>query len=202
MAPPGMDDAREQGISPAVFDTGACPLRRDASLEDAFARVETERLVLRRPEPSDLDALFRVHGDPATWTHSPHAVHTDIAQSDEFLRNWLGHWARRGFGYWAVERDGTVIGFGGLELMANWQGLRDVLNVYYRFAPSAWGKGYATETVAAAVGLARSRLPGTPLVARVRRTNHESARVALRTGFERRADLDEPDLLVYALDWN
>jgi RimJ/RimL family protein N-acetyltransferase len=201
MAPPGEAMPQVQGVSRSVSDTGACPLRRRPTAE-AFARVETERLVLRRPEQSDLDALFRIHGDPATWTHSPGAVHTEVEQSEEFLRRWLAHWDEHGFGYWSVERGGAVIGFAGLWLMPQWHGIRDVLNVYYRFEPASWGNGYATEAVRAAVDLAHRHFAGTPLVARVRRTNHESARVALRVGFERRADLDETELIVYARDWS
>ncbi len=56
------------------------------------------------------------------------------------------HWEEYGFGVWAVftqaEPD-TLIGFTGLS-HRNVHG-RDALNLYYRYDPAAWGKGYATE---------------------------------------------------------
>ena len=157
-------------------------------------RVETARLVLRRPANDDLDDLHRIHGDPATWEHSPESIHTELAQSEDFLRRWLAHWRAHGFGYWAVEHEGEVVGFGGLWLMTDWQGRGDVLNIYYRFAPGAWGKGLASEMVAAALALA----PPLPVVARMRPTNEASTRVAVRAGFERRPELDAGGLVVYA----
>jgi [ribosomal protein S5]-alanine N-acetyltransferase len=157
-------------------------------------RIETARLVLRRPTRDDLAELHRIHADPATYEHSPEGRHTSMRESRAMLDSWLGHWTEHGYGYWVVEHEGAVVGFGGLFLMRDWQGVGDVLNVYYRFDPSTWGRGYASEMVAAAVELA----PPLPLVARVRPANEPSARVALRAGFERRPELDEDDLVVFA----
>jgi RimJ/RimL family protein N-acetyltransferase len=157
-------------------------------------RVETERLVLRRPTRDDLAALHRIHSDPATYVHSREKVHTRLAESEDFLRRCLAHWDEHGFGYWAVEHAGEVIGFGGLWLMPRWRWCGDVLNVYYRFEPAAWGHGYASEMVAAAL----ERGPHLPAVARVHPANEPSARVALRAGFERRPDLDDDRLVVFA----
>jgi RimJ/RimL family protein N-acetyltransferase len=157
-------------------------------------RIETARLVLRRPTPADVAELHRIHADSATYEHSPEGRHTDLRQTKAMLNDWLAHWAGHGYGYWIVECDGEVVGVGGLVLMRTWQGVGDVLNVYYRFDPSAWGRGYASEMVAAAVELA----PQLPLVARLRPANEPSARVAIRAGFERKPELDEADLVVYA----
>ncbi len=169
-----------------------------SSVAEDFERVETARLVLRRPVADDIGELHRIHADERTWEHSPESRHSERRQSDEFLRRWTAHWDEHGFGYWTVLRERDVIGFGGIWLMRRWQGLRDVLNVYYRFDPAAWGRGYATEMVDAAVVLAARHFPGVPLVARVKPENEVSARVAIRSGFERRDDLDELDLVVYA----
>jgi [ribosomal protein S5]-alanine N-acetyltransferase len=175
---------------------------RSSSVTDAFARVETERLVLRRPTADDLDDVERIHGDPAVWTHSPNRREGwDRAECEANLERWIDAWAADGVGFWAVEREGSVIGFGGLMWLRGRQGWPDFLNVYYRFEPGAWGNGYATEMVRAAIALARAHLPGAPLVVGTRPTNAEAARVAVRTGFERRPDLDRSGMHVYALDW-
>jgi len=152
--------------------------------------VRTERLTLRRPTAADLDDVHRIHADPRVWRHSPASVHRDRATSERTLDRWLAHWEVHGFGYWLAEHEGAVVGCGGVEVLRD-----DVLNVYYRFLPEAWGKGLASELVAAAVSLTP---PGRLLLARVRPGNDPSVRVAGRNGFERRPDLDHDGFEVYA----
>jgi ribosomal-protein-alanine N-acetyltransferase len=163
----------------------------------AFERVETERLLLRRPVLEDAGVHHGVHADPRTWEHRPELRHRTPAESERQLVHWLGHWLEHGYGYWTVERDGRAIGFGGLMLLPAWRGGEDVLNLYYRFEPQAWGRGYATETARAALELAARELPGPLVVARIRPNNDSSVRVAERAGMVRRADLDDAEFLVY-----
>lgn len=162
-----------------------------------FDRVETDRLVLRRPTPADLDELHRIHSDPRTWLHKPELRHDSREESRSQLEVWLAQWRHHGYGYWTVERDGAIVGFGGLMLLARWQGLRDVLNLYYRFDPERWGNGYATETARAALELARRELPELPVIARIRPGNERSIAVAERAGLVRRPAWDDGDFLVY-----
>ncbi len=163
-----------------------------------FERVETERLVLRRPLATDLDELHRIHADPRTWLHKPELRHDTLEESSRQLAVWLAHWNERGYGYWTVEQGAAVVGFGGLMLIPRWQGRVDVLNLYYRFDPDHWGQGYATETARVALELARRELPQYPVVARIRPGNAESIRVAERSGLERRPEWDDGEFLVYS----
>ncbi len=178
-----------------------------ANLAVIFNEVATSRLVLRRLQATDGPAMFAVHGDPATHLYSSMDPDPDLATSEEALREWMQHWDDYGFGYWAVTlpQAEKVLGFGGLTHRA-WRS-RDVLNLYYRFTPSAWGKGYATELARTAVALAQEHLPQWPVVARTRSENIPSIRTAERAGLLRRPDLDaeHPDLdtehVVFALGW-
>lgn len=74
------------------------------------------------------------------------------------------------------------------------------MNLYYRFTPSAWGQGYATELARTAVALAQTHFPHWPVIARTRAGNIASMRVAERAGLARRPDLDT-EHIVYALGW-
>jgi RimJ/RimL family protein N-acetyltransferase len=160
--------------------------------------VTTARLTLRRPRPDDVDAVFRIHGDPRTNLHNPDGPQRDRREAEAMLAFFLAHWEEHGFGYWAVEDGGArVIGFGGL--MRRPRGDGEVLNLYYRFEPEAWGRGYATEVALAAVELARSRHAAIPVVAKTRPANEAAKRVALRAGLVRRPELDHAGFAVFVL---
>lgn len=73
----------------------------------------TERLLLRRPVDDDLDAVFLLHSDPATYAHNPATPDVDIAASQQRLQGWIDHWSEHDFGYLTVQStsDGTIVGF-------------------------------------------------------------------------------------------
>lgn len=170
-------------------------------LAAVFGEVRTARLALRRPRAEDGPAMYRIHGDPATYRYTPVAPDPDLATSVRALEEWTRQWEREGYGYWAVTPAGTeeVRGFGGVRRIV-WRD-RDMANLYYRLAPGAWGQGYAAELAREAVRLARVYLPHLPVVARVRAENIPSIRTAERAGLERRPDLDTAEHVVFALGW-
>jgi RimJ/RimL family protein N-acetyltransferase len=65
-----------------------------------------------------------------------------------------------------------------------------VLNLFYRFAPSAWGRGFACEAAIAVAVWASRQVPDRPLIARVRPGNVASQRVAIQAGLSRAEHLD------------
>ena len=156
------------------------------------ATLETDRLRLRPITEQDSGAIWVIHSDPRTNAHNPAGPMTQRPDADARAREWAAAWADDGQGYWAVEdrqTPGTVIGFGGIRLV-EWRG-RPVYNLYYRFAPAAWGRGLASELVAAAVARWHALGERHPLVAYTTADNLASQRTAARGGLTRRPDLDE-----------
>ena len=90
----------------------------------------------------------------------------------------------------------SVLGFGGVERRL-WRD-QEVLNLYYRFTPSAWGQGYATELAQTAVTLAREHLSSFPVIARTRSKNLAAQRVAQRAGLLHQPDLESEHLVFVA----
>ncbi|MFE3851784.1 GNAT family N-acetyltransferase [Streptomyces griseorubiginosus] len=156
----------------------------------AAVELRTDRLLLSRPTPADVDAILAVHRDPETCAHNPSDALARFEEAEALYRRWDAQWQQHGYGYWVVRRHGSAeqLGFCGIKPM-ELHGA-PVLNLFYRFATSAWGQGFAGEAAAAVVTWASRQLPGLPLVARVRPANLASQRVAIRAGLDRAEHLD------------
>ncbi len=153
----------------------------------------TARLSLRRPIPADIDAIYRIHHDPKACEHNPADMLSTRAEAEDLYRRWDQHWRHHGFGYWvirecAADDQRLILGFCGLKLTR--LASREVLNLFYRLDPAAWGNGIATEAATAVVDWATTHQPDRPIIARVRPDNVASAVVAERAGLQRAAHLD------------
>lgn len=143
--------------------------------------LATERLTLRPPQDGDEDAVFTIHSDPRTYQHRPELAMKNREEASELLAVWQRNWTEDEIGYFVVTHDSAdIIGFTGLRSSEE-QG-EQVLNLYYRFAPEAQGKGFATEAAAAAIDWARQMHPERPVVAIIDPSNTPSARLAEKLG--------------------
>lgn len=163
--------------------------------------IHTGRLVLRMPTENDAVAHFEIHGDPETNRHNPDGPFASIDASRRAIARYLSDWETGGIGFHAVrlaasagtepateqaaesavEPAGEVIGFTGL-CRVSLEGT-PVLNLYYRYRPSSWGRGYAYEAAAAELDALRRTDPEPPpVVALIRETNAASRRLAERLG--------------------
>lgn len=157
----------------------------------AWTPIWTDRLELRRPRPGDLDAAIRIHSDPRTNRHHPEPETISAESSATRFESICEHWNKHGFGVWCVARrsdPNVVVGFTGLTYRT--VHARDILNLYYRYDPSVWGQGYASEGARRAVQVANQLLPKYPVVAYTTPDNIGSQRTALAAGLTRRKDLD------------
>jgi [ribosomal protein S5]-alanine N-acetyltransferase len=156
-------------------------------------------LSLRQPAPADAVAILEILSNPLVVQHNPSDLVTELEDVEALVRRWLGHWERFGFGNCSVfeEKSGGLVGNCGLRWMTI-HGDR-VLNLMYRFHPSIWGKGYATEAAAAHLQWAQESLPSELVVARVRPTNLASQSVATKIGL--RPDPDFDDQGEDGVDW-
>ena len=150
--------------------------------------LETPRLRLRRLVAADLANLVALDSDPEVMRYvgSPAGVKTAaetaerarrrIAESERGLHEPLGFWRIEGRG------DHAFYGLGALLRMPE----RDDVEVAYRLARTAWGRGLATEAAGALVTHALRTLALPRLVAVTYPGNRASQRVLDKLGFERR----------------
>jgi RimJ/RimL family protein N-acetyltransferase len=162
-------------------------------------RLETERLVLRRPRPEDAAAFYPQWQD-ADAVQFVGGVKTR-EQVDEMVERLLRHWEWYGLGEFTVERrgDGAVLGRVGLQLWdpRDWtNGKRKRLDgeveteLGWKLAREHWGSGYATEAAAACRDWTLGELGRTRLISLIALENVASIRVAEKIGesFEREVD--------------
>ncbi|WP_172979929.1 GNAT family N-acetyltransferase [Agromyces agglutinans] len=145
------------------------------------------RLRFRPLDPSDLDAVHAIYADPETWRHLPQGRHRSPEMTAGMIARSEASRREHGLGTWAVlapaEPDGepVLVGTAGVTMLGF-----PAWNLGYRFAPGAWGRGYATEAAAAALAAARTAHPEVPVTARVLAGNPASVRVLERIGLELR----------------
>jgi RimJ/RimL family protein N-acetyltransferase len=151
-------------------------------------RIETTRLILRRPRLADAQAIFtRYATDPEVTRYVAWPRHVSIAETQEFLEFSEAGWTSSPSGAYLVESrsDGTLLGSTGLHFEAP-----ERASTGYVLAKDAWGKGYATESLQAMVSLAQS-LNVRRLYALCHVDNHASAHVLEKCAFEREAMLPQ-----------
>jgi RimJ/RimL family protein N-acetyltransferase len=110
------------------------------------------------------------------------------AETDAFLDRRLRGWAERGYDIWAaLERaTGELVGWAGLSEPAFLPEVMPAVEVGWRFAPSVWGRGFATEAGAAALDHAFGAAGLGRVVSIHERDNVASGRVMAKLGM--RAD--------------
>jgi len=107
--------------------------------------LRTNRLVLRRWQDSDRDPFAALNADPEVMEHFPAPL--TRAESDAMIEKVEAHFDERGFGLWALEiaETGEFIGFTGLSTPRFPAHFMPAIEIGWRLARSAWGRGYASE---------------------------------------------------------
>jgi len=161
--------------------------------DDATPTLETDRLLLRVPKPSDADGLAEVITDPEVMRYigaGTPVKREDAAPAIARFRRW---WQADGFGVFAVVRreDGRFIGRAGLLAWdpTTWEhstraeiGAHAELEVGWALARHAWGQGYATEAAIAVRDWAFRELSPRRLISLIHPQNERSKRVAEKLG--------------------
>jgi RimJ/RimL family protein N-acetyltransferase len=152
------------------------------------------RLRLRRPTAADLDLTWAIHGDPDTNRFNPSGPLRSPEEAAELLGFFTSGWERDGVGYYVVEEVASdrAVGFAGVRHAdaRDWdEPPEPVLNLYYRFAPSAWGRGYATTCARDALTWADRHRADRPVVVLTTPDNTPSLAVAVKLGFRHVRDV-------------
>jgi RimJ/RimL family protein N-acetyltransferase len=148
----------------------------------------TPRLRLRGLEPHDVDAYATIMADPEVTRYLGDGKPLSHADAWRQVALFLGHWALRGFGLWAVElrATGELAGRIGLYEPDGWPGFE----LGYTLGRQFWGNGYAREGGRAALDYAREVLGRTEIISLIRPANVGSIRVAESLGATRIEEME------------
>jgi RimJ/RimL family protein N-acetyltransferase len=167
--------------------------------------VETDRLVLRRVTPEDLDFFARIHADPEVARYISHGRPRTLEESRGWLDATLSTYQTLSLGQLAVVRrsDGALLGRCGLSDLAVevvamtpavprcWWSRSQVptdvsvtieRELGYTFDRTQWGHGYAAEAVGSICDYARDILRLTRMISLIHPDNARSFKVASRFG--------------------
>jgi [ribosomal protein S5]-alanine N-acetyltransferase len=148
----------------------------------APAEVLTRRLALSTPKASDAASVFeRYASDPEVTKYLGWPQHRSLADTEAFLSVSAEQWQRWPAGPYVIRQrsDGQLIGGTGFAFEAS-----DRASTGYVLAKDAWGRGYATEALAAIVDVAH-RIGVTRLYALCHPDHRVSWRVLEKCGFMR-----------------
>lgn len=159
--------------------TNIASLRYEPTPVGSLPVIETERLVLRVPVQADFDGGWAAaHGDEAFGRHLGGPMPQSVAW--RFMATVIGMWQLRGHGMFSVveKESGRWIGRIGPWVPQHWP----EREVGWALAPSAWGKGYATEAARACMDFAFDTLGWPSAAHMIHPDNVGSQAVARRLG--------------------
>nr|WP_205830096.1 GNAT family N-acetyltransferase [Microbispora sp. CL1-1] len=149
---------------------------------------------MRRWREDDKEPFAALNADPVVMEHFPATLSRE--DSDALAERIEAGFDEHGFGLWAVEADGEFIGFTGLSVPRFTAPFTPCVEIGWRLARSAWGRGYATEAARASLEDGFGRAGLTEVVSFTAVQNVRSQAVMRRLGMthDPADDFDHPAL--------
>lgn len=163
--------------------------------------LETNRLILRTFDKSDLNAMAAINSDPKVCEFLP--TLGTRASTEAVINRILQHQHDRGFSLYAVELKSTqeMIGWIGLMTPSFEAHFTPAIEIGWRIASAHWQQGYATEGAMAVLHFAFNELKLDEVVSFTAVNNRASRCVMEKIGLHHnpKDDFDHPKLLAHRL---
>lgn len=142
---------------------------------------ETERLIIRPFQKTDLNNLHKILSNPDVMKYYPNPLNKK--ETKEWIKR---NWKRQndtGHSLWAIIRksDKAFIGQCGL-VKQNVEG-KEMIEVGYMIRNDCWRQGYALEAVRGVLSYAFNKLKINEVIALIDPLNEPSKKLAIRSGF-------------------
>ena len=161
---------------------------------NVFPVLETERLVFRKIEPRDVEAVLKIYGDPKAAEYDWFSPIETEEQAMKFIVHFNKEFEEQEEITWGIARkeDGALIGtccLGDFEEDARRS------EIGYVLMRNEWNKGYATEAVKALVTFGFETMNLNRIEAFVTPGNDASIRVLKKVDFLQEGIVRERDLI-------
>ncbi|WP_245457485.1 GNAT family N-acetyltransferase [Rhizobium leguminosarum] len=168
---------REAGMRTTGKDDRSDRFRNAGDLH--LSNAQNCAVILRLPEAQDINFTADLFSRKELVAHRPDPHPDTPEESAARLARDMAHWKDHGFGRWTALADGNLVGFGGVTVSKEFDGL----NLSYHLHPDYWGHGFATELVTEAVRFAFEDVGTRRVIGLIRPANPASRRVLERCGF-------------------
>ncbi|MCW3838010.1 GNAT family N-acetyltransferase [Sphingomonas canadensis] len=158
--------------------------------------IETDRIILRKWRPADLDPFAAMCADPRVMaTLGPVMTRDETAALIARVED-IGN--RYGMTFWAMEQraDGTFLGWCGLKPGAAGTPIEQDMEIGWRLRYEVWGRGYAREAAQASLRWAWDNTGTASVAAITTPGNKRSWGLMERLNMDRAhgQDFDHPDV--------
>lgn len=153
--------------------------------------IETDRLALRPWRDADKPAFAAIMNTPAVMRHLGGVTTREVL--DALVDSQMEQQAAHGLSMWAAteRRTGTLLGICGLRYGGHpGTPVPDELEIGWRLAEHAWGRGYAREAAEAAIAWGWLHTSRPRIAAWTAPANRASWGLMLRLGMSHRPELD------------
>jgi ribosomal-protein-alanine N-acetyltransferase len=187
-----------------IFSGGGCAALRPPRWEmkgKPMKILETQRLILRRLVPGDLDRLFALYSDQETRQYFPEGRLTYEETKEELEWFLNGHPDHPELGLWATIHKPTNEFIGRCGLLPWTIDEREEVEVAYLLDKAYWRQGLGTEAAQAIAQYAFDQLHLARLICLIDRENQASIKVAQNIGmtFEKEGVDNIGPFLLYSM---
>jgi len=161
----------------------------DLLMQRPSHRIQTDRLILRSWQPSDLASFAQMHADIDVMSDLGGPI--SARESRIKFERYSDAYETFGYSRWCVlDRQNRFIGYVGIVHRGDDQPLGEHDEVGWRLRKEFWGQGFATEAAKATLRDARRRLKLRDILSYTSHDNLRSQSVMRRLSLVRAADLD------------
>lgn len=154
--------------------------------------IETQRLILRDWNNNDLPGFIEMNRDEKVMEYFLKPLIPE--ESTAYYQRICDEFQQCGYGLYAVEvkESGEFIGYIGLHHPTYDLGWGPCIEIGWRLAANAWGKGYATEGATACLKYAFRQLHLSRVYSFTSLPNKRSERVMQKIGMQKVGEFDHP----------
>ena len=165
-----------------------------------MAILETDRLILRTQEESDLDAIDQMQSSPEVMKYVGEGKIISREITEKSIKFWIKYGEEKRYSSWAIveKSTGKLIGKCGLCELKD----KSDIELFYMLAKDSWGRGYATEISKAVLKYGQEELGLNRIVALVYPENKVSQKVIEKMGmhYEKEKEVNGIKLLMYSAE--